>query len=332
MSVALWTSPAFLAEVHDWVAARLVGTGLTLTGEWDQPHARPWSSAISFETSGGRVWFKVNGHGTGHEASLVRVIDALVPGLVPEVLAHDGERAWSLSRDGGPLLRSVAEPAELWSRWEDVLVRYADAQLALAGHRDAVLATGLPEVSPRTVPGQARQLLDELAGTPVVEGGLAREDTDRLVAVLPQLDAWCDRLAAAPVPDSVQHDDLHSANVCWPGSAQDARIIDWGDASWGCPLGTMLATMNSLAYHAGVYVEGQPITAPEVLRARDAYLEPFTALADRADLVAYVDLARRTGCVGKALAYRAAMLGQPASVHAEHDFPVRDWLLGLLDP
>jgi hypothetical protein len=212
-----------------------------------------------------------------------------------------------------------------------VLVRYAEAQLAMAPCRDRVLATGTPEVSPATVPDQARSLLEELAGTPEEEGGLTAADAGRVAARLPELDAWCAELAALGVPESVQHDDLHSNNVCWNGDAASARVIDWGDTTWGCPLGTMLATMNSVAWHAGVYVDGQPVDDPRVLRLRDAYLEPFTVHADRDALVRGVGLARRTGCVGKALAYRSSLLGQPVEVSAELEFPVRDWFLGLTE-
>ena len=331
MSVELWTSTAFLDEAREWVADRLAELGARLTGEWEQPHARSWSSAIRFETTVGRVWFKVNGVGTRHEASLVRLVDELVPGLVPEVLAVDGDRGWSVSRDAGPVLREHAPPERLWGASEGIVVRYAEAQIALSVHRDAVLATGVAEVTPETTPALARALRAELDGTPESAGGLSGEQSVRLAAVLPALDRWCAELASAGVPDSVQHDDLHSANVCWSGHLADARIIDWGDSSWGHPFGTMLATLNSIAFHAGVYVEGEPLRDPAVLRVRDAYLEPFTSYAGRTTLVRAVDLARRTGCVAKALSYRAAMAGLPVEALAEHDFPVRDWLLGLLD-
>jgi hypothetical protein len=72
--VALWTSTAFIDDVRTWVAAQLAPRGARLTGEWEQPHARAWSSAIRFETTSreglgsGRVWFKVNGSGTAYEA------------------------------------------------------------------------------------------------------------------------------------------------------------------------------------------------------------------------------------------------------------------------
>ena len=327
--MAEWTSPAFHEEVRGWVVEQLARSGARLTGEWDQPHARPWSSAIRFESTVGRVWFKVNGPGTAHEPGLLALLDGVVPGLVPEVLAVDVARGWSLSRDGGPVLRELAPPERLWPQWERVLTVYAEAQILLAEHRDAVLGTGVREVSPATIPGQARTVLDELAATPVEQGGLTAEQADDVAALLPSLDVWCAELAASGVPDSVQHDDLHSSNVCWPEDGS-FRVIDWGDTVWGSPLGTMLATMNSIAWHAGLFVDEQPVDAPPVLRLRDVYLEPFTVFADRATLVRAVQLARRTGCVGKALSYQAALSGHPEA-HAEQEFPVREWFLGLLE-
>ena len=67
-----------------------------------------------------------------------------------------------------------------------------------------------------------------------------------------------------------------------------------------------------------------------MLRVLDAYLYPFTRSVDHAGLVHLVDVARRTGCVGKALAFRAALQGAPLSVHADLGFPVRACLLELL--
>ncbi|MGA9746229.1 MAG: phosphotransferase [Nocardioides sp.] len=327
MPVDLWSSPAFVEEARAWVAAQVEPRGLRLTGDWEQPHCRPWSSAISFESDGGRLWFKVNGPGIRHEAALVDLLGEVVPDLVPPVLAADHDRAWSLTRDAGPVLRSVAPADQLWSWWEGILSRYAEAQIELAGHRDSVLAAGVPEVSPATLPHRVRALVAELAARDPSDGGLTTEETDRLEALQPAYDGWCAALATSAVPDSVQHDDLHSSNVCWTGSVADARVIDWGDASWGFPLTTMLATMNSIAFHAGCEVED-----PRVLRVRDAYLEPFTTRTDRAELVALVELARRTGTVGRALSYQQAFVGEPRSAEAAEDWPVRGWLLELLEP
>ncbi|NUR05596.1 MAG: phosphotransferase [Nocardioidaceae bacterium] len=332
MNVAHWTSEEFLDEVRAWVAGRLAEHGLQPTGEWEQPHAREWSSAIRFETTGGRVWFKVNGRATAFEPRLVRLLADLSPGLVPDQLATDVERAWSLSRDGGPQMRAVHPPDALWKPWEQLVSRYAGVQRDLAAHTPALLDSGTPHLGPTRLVAELRGLRERLRALPAGEGGISAADAAALEEVEPVFAGWCDDLAASPVAESVQHDDLHSANVCWPGEdASAARIIDWGDASVAHPFGTMLATLNSIAFHAGVYRDDETFDDPRVDRVRDAYLEPFTDLADRSDLLRWVELARRTGCVSRALSYEAALADAPA-VAVEMEHPVREWLLALLEP
>ena len=324
MPVDLWTSPSFVEEATAWSAAAAADRGLTLTGEWEQPHARPWSSAIRFETDGGRLWFKVNGPGTAHEAGLTGALDAAVPGLVPEVLALDADRGWSLMRDAGPVLRTLAGSEELWERWLTVITAYARAQRTLAEHLDALRASGVREVSPTTLPRQARELLAELAARPVDEGGLEAEQADRLAALLPAYDGWCAELAASGVPMSINHDDLHDGNICWDG--EGLRIIDWGDAVLGHPFATLLTTLNSSAWQAGTEIDD-----PRVERVRDAYLDEFADLGSREDRVRWTLLARRTGCVSRALSYVQAFVGEDDAVQAEADWPVRGWFLELLE-
>jgi hypothetical protein len=333
--VALWTSNAFLEEVWAWVAAQLAGGGSRLTGGWEQPHTRAWSSTIRFETTEGRVWFKVNGSGTAHEAGLLALLGELRPGLAPEVIAYDQVRAWSLTRDGGPLLRSIVAPGALWTYWERLLPKYAEAQLALAQHRVRLLSSRTPHLGPAQLPVEYRRLLAELAVLPTDEGGLTKEQASALERRLPTYDDWCAELVASSLPDSLQHDDLHSNNVCWPGKVDDlssVRILDWGDASVGHPFGTMLASLNSIAFHAGAQPGNRPMDDPRILRLRDAYLEPFSSLGSRAELLRWVALARSTGCVTRAISWERALQDAPATVVIEEEFPVRGWLLELLEP
>jgi hypothetical protein len=326
-NVQRWTSPPFLDEVTAWVATAARGHGVRLTGEREQPRARPWSTVVRFGSTAGDLWFKVNAAGTAHEGRLVGVLSGLEPELVPPVLAVDDDRGWSLTADAGPVLRSVAEPDRLWEAWEELLPRYAEAQLRLSSHLAALLATGIPAHTADTLPQDIRGLVAELATVPVEAGGLGEEDQDRLAELLPAYDGWCRELAGSGLPDTIQHDDLHSANICWPGpAAATARLIDWGDASVGVPLGTMLCTLNSVAHHAGCRIDD-----PRVVRLRDAYLEPFTVLSERSRLVEHVALTRRTGCVTRALSYRRSLLGEPVATHRELDFPVRGWLLELFE-
>jgi hypothetical protein len=334
--VAFWTSGAFLDEVRAWVAVQLASHGIRLTGDWEQPHIRVWSSTIRFETTEGRVWFKVNGSGTAYEVSLLALLGELSPGLAPEVLAHDSTRAWSLSRDAGPVLRSIVGPEEVWGHWQELLPRYGQKQLDLAAQRSRFVATGTPDRSPKQLTVEYGRLLSDLAAKPTKEGGLTREEVVALERLLPRYEEWCVELMASTIPDTLQHDDLHSNNVCWPGALRDlsaVRIIDWGDACIGHPFGTMLATLNSIAFHAGLLNDDRGgITDPRVLRVRDAYLEPFTGLGSRQELLRWVALARSIGCLTRSLSWERAVQHAPVSVAAEYEFPARGWILELLEP
>jgi hypothetical protein len=216
-----------------------------------------------------------------------------------------------------------------------LLPRYAEAQLALADHRARLLATGAPDLGPAQLPLEYRRLLDDLAARPTEDGGLTRRQASALERLLPVYDDWCAELATSPMSDTLQHDDLHSNNVCWPGTMDDlssVRIIDWGDASIGHPFGTMLATLNSIAFHAGVLHADRRIDDLRVLRIRDAYLEPFTSLGSGEELLRWVALARTTGCVTRAISWESALQDAPVSVVVDEEFPVRGWLLELLEP
>jgi len=323
--VELWTSDVFLDEATAWVHANAASAGLTLTGAREQPHARPWSSAIVFETDQGRVWFKVNGPGTTYEPALTLTLTRHVPDLAPELLAVDLERGWSLMRDAGPTMRSLGVPDDLWDRWATLIRRYAEAQLALAVHVDELRATGIQDLGPRTGPARIRELVTTLADVPEGEGGLSSEDVTRMQAVLPDYDAWCAELMASGIPLSVNHDDLHSSNICVGQSG--TRVIDWGDSSLSHPFGTMLATLNSIAWHAEV--ERDDARVQGVL---DAYLEAFSGFGDAPTLRRWVSLARRAGCLGKAVSYLNAFQGESISAQAEMEWPARGWLLEMLDP
>ena len=329
-----------------WVTSACRDVGLVVTSPGQLAQDRPWSRVAVYEVrhadgAEGRVWFKANGIGTRHEPELLSALTSLVPDLVPEVLAIDPARAWSLTRDAGPTWRSAIAVSDHWPLWEHLLQRYAAAQLSIAADRTTLQATGIPERSPATLPGQAAELVAELTllgadgedGDESDRGGLSVADSHALTARLPAYGQWCRELDGGAIPWTIQHDDLHSNNICRAEPAGDrvtgpsagSRIIDWGDASIGHPFGTMLSTLRSIARHGGCEVDD-----PRVDRVRDAYLEPFTTYAARSELIALVDVARRVSALTRTLSWRAALIESPASVHRDYEFPVRGWLRELM--
>ena len=268
MPVEEWSSDAFIEGARSWVAEVCAASGKRLTGEWEQPQCRAWSSAIRFETDRGRVWFKVNGSGTAHEAQLVEALGRLRPGLAPEMLGRDPERHWSLTADAGPTLRSVATPHDLWAQWEEILTSYAAAQIELANHLGALLATGLPHRGPTELPGLLRDTHARLAALPPSRGGLSSGQAAALLALFPRFDEWCRDLAESRIPDSIQHDDLHSNNITWSGTMATSRIIDWGDASIGDPMWDLAVLLLDDPEHEADVLSGYGASPAFAERAR----------------------------------------------------------------
>jgi aminoglycoside phosphotransferase (APT) family kinase protein len=69
-------------------------------------------------------------------------------------------------------------------------------------------------------------------------------------------------------PETVQHDDLHRANVYTEGGK--LRVLDWGDSSISHPFVSLVVTFRFLEE-----VTKLPPGDPWFARLRDAYLEPW---------------------------------------------------------
>jgi hypothetical protein len=306
-----WTRPEWLAEVRVWIAARLAERGVTIAGELEQPHLQWWSTALRVPTSDGVVYFKASRPKDAFEGPLTQLVAGVVPARTAEVLANDVDRAWMLTRDAGTRLReAVAGRAQL-AEWEQLLPRYAELQIAMAPRARELLEIGLPDLGLASLPKLlARVLDDDGALTRDDEDGMSPEQRRRLLEQLPAFTESCRQLSELGIPESLQHDDLHDGNVF----VRDGEHVffDWGDACVSHPFHSLVVTLRATAWRLGLDAGGT-----EIVRLRDAYLEPWTAQATASDLLTGADIARRTGTVQRAMAWYRAAQAMPPDVKAE---------------
>jgi len=174
--------------VRAWIERQV-----TVTGEIEQPHVRAWSTVLRVPTADGNVWFKAAREAFAYEARVLEVLVPLGRDLLPEVLAARPDAGWLLLRDAGE--RAREHPIE----WAPLMRRYAGLQIAAVPHADELLAAGLVDNRSPDV-GRLLQFL-----TP--------ECARALQARLPEVDERLARLAASPLPSTVDHNDLHDGNV-----------------------------------------------------------------------------------------------------------------------
>ena len=114
---------------------------------------------------------------------------------------------------------------------------------------------------------------------PLSSGELAR-----LRAFTSRFVELCLELAARGIPETIQHDDLHGANIYRRDGR--LRILDWGDSCVSHPFRTLYVTFEHLFLPRG---------DPWLARLRDAYLEPWGQPAELRETFA---LAERLGPFG----------------------------------
>jgi hypothetical protein len=319
-----WTDPAWLADAYEWIDRRLAGLGLERTGTPEQVHAYPWATVLRVPTSGGQLFFKAMVPRLAHEAAAVAVLAGIQPQLVTDVVVAGQEDGWMLMRDAGAAIRDA--PDERLEDWEWLLAAYAELQRDATPAVDDLLAAGVPDRRTGSLPRLLAAVLeDDDAVWAGREQGLTDDERRRLREDrLPRLADLCQELAALAIPDTIQHDDLHGGQVFVRNG--DRRILDWGDACITHPFASLLVPLRSLV-HRRIVTED----APELDRLRDAYLEPWTTLARRDDLLRAVDLGRLVGCATRLLSWQHIVPHFDPPVREDYGESVPRWFRQLVD-
>jgi Phosphotransferase enzyme family len=227
-------------------------------GAIETAHERPWATVLRVPLADGVAWFKACAPVQAFEPRLTAGLFARWPDRVAEVLGYDEERAWLLLADAGTPVGAYGNPPEAWLV---ALPLYAELQRGEAAHAHEHLTHHVPDLRVARWPARYEDLLQR--NLP-----LDGDEIERLRQFAPRFAELCGELAAHHVPETVQHDDLHMANLY----SQDGRlrVLDWGDASISHPFASLVVTFRFLE-------EVTKLTPadPWFARLRDAYLEPW---------------------------------------------------------
>ena len=292
-----WTQPDWFWQASAWIQAELEQQGITVIGQIEQPHVRPWSTVLRATTSAGNIYFKATASMLMHEPALTQALSRWQPACTPTLLAADLQRGWMLMADGGMRLREILTADRDIRHWEKLLPIYAEVQVELASRLQIILELGVPNRRLATLPAQYEQLLADgnvlLIDQP---GGLTLAEYQRLCNLQVHFAALCEQLVAYRIPESINHGDFHDGNVFFNNGHY--VFFDWGDSCIAHPFFSLRTVFVSVENTLQV-VE----TAPEFERLRDAYLEPWTRYASREHLLAAYQLAQRLSPISSALGW-----------------------------
>lgn len=266
-------------------------------GPIETARQRPWATVLRVPLANSVAWFKACSPVQAFEPRLTAGLSARWPDRVPEVLGHDEERAWLLLADAGAPIGYYGNPPE---KWLVALPLYAELQRGEAAYTHEHLAHHVPDLRVATLPARYEDLLQH-------DLPLESDEIRRMRRFGARFAELCGELAAHHVPETVQHDDLHGANLHQQG--ERLRLIDWGDASISHPFASLVVTFRFLGG-----INKLPPGDPWFARLRDAYLEPWGR-----GLAGAFALALRVGAFAHAFAWARQRDALPEEAGAEFD-------------
>ena len=295
-----WMRRGWYVQALAWSVARLRESGAVPQASPDQLRASERSFLMRFQTDRGCYFFKAVPPGFAHEVPLARWLRDRFGACVAEIIASDPSRHWMLLRDvraGATPLQEVRDIAV----WEAAARRAARIQVACAPQVSALRGIGVPQrsldVLALRIPLVCHDVSAHLLGSPC---GLTRREIDAVGAMAPALVALVSELSQMGLPDTLDHGDLTASNIM--DTDEGPVILDWSDSSISHPFFTMFRLIHDAASLL-------PASSAETRRRlRDAYLEPWLAVAPMPELLRAFEIAQRLAPVQAATVAHAELI------------------------
>ncbi len=317
---APWTDEEWLLQATAWVSAEVAAAGVAVVRPLEPARVSPWSALWRVPTSDGALWLKACAPTMTHEVAVLSLLSRVRPDVVPPILAVEPKQGLILMRDGGELLRPRTRGEREVEHWTHIFPRYARLQRELAPYAGEMLAAGVMDRRPTTLPALYDALLaDEAALAIGAAHGLTPAEHAQLRALSPTFAARCLQVDALGIPATIDHSDFHDANILLDGV--DYRFIDWGDACVAHPFLTLPVALRSIAYGLGL-AAGDPFLA----QLRDLYLAQWLDYGTLDDLRGVLAIAERLTMVNRALTWRRALATVPPGEEGEYADAVPGWL------
>ncbi len=307
-----------------WIDDQLSWLKMTRTGHIEQPHTRPWSTVWRIPTGAGDIYFKATPSILVYEPALTQALSQRFPDQIPPVLAADLAQGWMLLPDGGQRLREILRGEGHGRRWETILPQYAALQIAMIDHLDPLLDAGVPDRRLDKLP----PLFDDLlADTDMLlldqPDGITAAEYEKLIGFVPQMRALYTQLAGYGIPHTINHGDLHDANI-FVGNGRYI-FFDWGDCSASHPFFSLRSTFVSLENSLNIEEED-----PVFDHLARIYLSAWAAYDTMDNLLAAFAIAKRLWAMSSMLVwYRIVSSLEPAQ-RGDYALPVPSLLQELL--
>ncbi|MFC1879379.1 phosphotransferase [Chloroflexota bacterium] len=301
-----------------WMTAQLGPLGERVR-QFEAVRTGQASAVYAVQTNLHRYYFKTCGAPFAHEPQLAAALDLWMPGSVPRVVALETARHWLLMADAGPVLRTRIQVGGGATLSDEMLRRFAALQQQMIPRQEELLRMGVPDRRLDRLPALYDTLI---ADTPALlvgqEGGVSAADLERLRAFAPTVRQLCAQLADYNLPETIQHDDFHTANV-----SENFHFFDWGECYIAHPFYSLLIALRDAKFTLGY-------DPPTLDRLRDVYLQCWIDYAPLTRLHEILAITHQLAALGRALSWWQVIQHADNVYHSEYADAVPYWLLTFL--
>lgn len=234
----MWAEDEWQSEVEAWIDMACETYTLKRISPLQVGRPSIRSIHIRVHTDAGLLFFKALAPGQLFEARLTSAAASLAPEQLVMPLAIDPERGWMLSPDYGATLDKLAPTPVLWARALGSLGRL---QRSLVPYEQTLFDAGLQIMDPQWLPEEFNNALMLHASLPPEHPlGIPARDADHAFAVFGEIEQACQRLAAGPVPLSLEHGSFDLRRAFAPTDETAVpRLLNLSDSHWAHPFASL---------------------------------------------------------------------------------------------
>lgn len=312
---APWFDQTYMLKIEKWIDDVIRIEGLTLEVPIQEVKKTDFSLVLLVPTSTENLFFKGTRSSTHHEAAVSNYFHQVYPGQSTGIVRIEEKEGWLLMNElGGVPIRQLKDK----KIWKAALSEYAQLQVSEVANIERLRELNIPN---RTLSKLKEDIIKHLEG--MCDTGLSTEEKEAVIKLQPELLNMCDELEELLPIHTIDHGDLHSANIQY----DDGKItfLDWGDSSITHPFFSTHVFWNSLFE----LVDNDPEWLKVIDEFRPYYLKPWTAFAPMEKLESALKISDQLGCVHRAISWYS-YLNPSVADQSEFKKPSQ-WLQALLE-
>lgn len=236
-----------IKKITAWANKTLLANEYQLLSDLEDIQMTAWSSVRRILTNQGYIYLKQMPERLSLEPIVIQILQNTVHANVPMVVAMDRDLNCFLMKDAGKPFYYYTASVLRENLIREAIHQYQRIQGASISLVKQLLELGVPDWRLAQLPTLFQQLMKEK--NLLTQDGMFSADIKKISNLIPQCAALCAELAKFKIAETLDHCDLHGANILIEEKQNTLTIIDWGETVITHPFFSLTAFLRNLVQY-----------------------------------------------------------------------------------